>query len=182
MFNYKHKLLQRECSTIYPYIMQGSIYKWLAPDIITDDTMSIQYIFTDWSSTKARQDSSYPQMRVATKEYPLNSVEETHQWVNNKLAHIDSLMESSQDDMPRCSDEELWASETVWKYYKNPNSRSRATKNFTSEAEAQARWSNDGGVGVIVEHKGQVKACQYCSVVDICEQANELLAEGRLML
>jgi hypothetical protein len=35
------------------YMIQGSIYRWLNPEIITDDFVDIMMIFTDWSlSTK----------------------------------------------------------------------------------------------------------------------------------
>jgi len=37
------------------YILQGSIYRWLNPDIITKDNMAIDFIFTDWSQAKAKQ-------------------------------------------------------------------------------------------------------------------------------
>lgn len=30
------------------YILQGSIYRWLNPEIITKDVLTIQFIFTDW--------------------------------------------------------------------------------------------------------------------------------------
>src|SRR5574343_669124 len=35
------------------YILQGSIYRWLNQDIITEDVMMIHYIVTDWSKAEA---------------------------------------------------------------------------------------------------------------------------------
>ena len=58
----------------------------------------------------------------------------------------------------------------------------RSTKNFTAKDEAIARKNADGGVGVIVTVEGEVKACRYCPVVGICNQAEQLLAMGRLTL
>lgn len=164
------------------YIQQGSIYKWLAPDRITDTHMEIQFIFTDWSSTKARQDNSYPQSRVMTKKYPLWSVNQTEVYLKEKLSQIKNHMGSTQDHIPRCTDEDLWAEPTKYKYYKNPQKMSRATKVFESEGEAMMRLANDGHVGVVNTIPGQVKACRYCSVVNICEQAQEYLNSGQLML
>jgi len=169
-------------SNALKYTQQGSIYKWLAPDRITDHHMDIQFIFTDWSSSKATQDTSYPQMRVATKSYPLWSTNKTEEYIKKKLTQLTELIDAPQFALPECTDDELWATDPKWKYYKNPQKMSRATRVFNNAAEADVRLADDGGVGVVVEHKGQVKACQYCSVVGVCEQANRLLNEGRLLL
>jgi hypothetical protein len=165
------------------YTLQGSIYKWLNPDKITSDYININYIFTDWSATKARQDpKQYPQQRVLTKRYPLWSNEEIEHWITLKLEAYVALADAPQELLPECTDAELWASETVYKYYKNPKALTRSTKNFNNMDEALIRKSNDGDVGTIVTVPGEVKACRYCAVVGICEQAERMLADGRLNL
>ncbi len=165
------------------YTKQGSIYKWLNPEKITSDYININYIFTDWSATKARQDpKQYPQQRVLTKRYPLWGNAETESWIGNKLAAYHRLATAPQDQLPECNDEELWASQTVHKYYKNPAKTDRATKNFNTMDEALIKKSSDGDVGVIKTVPGEVKACRYCPVVGICEQAERMLADGRLNL
>ncbi|MEA2037095.1 MAG: hypothetical protein U9O94_06275 [Nanoarchaeota archaeon] len=164
------------------YSLQGSIYKWLNPEKITSDYININFIFTDWSAVKARQDRTYPQLRVITKKYPLMSIEDTEQWIMNKLIVMDSLKDSPQESLPECSKEELWATDTVYKYYKNPSKLSRATKNFSTMDEALTRKASDGDVGIIKTVPGQVKACRYCPVIDLCTQAQQLKAEGRLVL
>jgi len=165
------------------YTKQGSIYKWLSPDKITSDIVNINYIFTDWSAARAKQDGQkYPQQRVLTKAYPLWGTQETEQWITNKLASYLSLIDSPQEDLPECTDQELWASETVYKYYKNANNTARSTKNFATMDEAVMRNSADGNVGLVKEVPGEVKACRYCSVVGICTQAETMLANGRLNL
>ena len=164
------------------YRLQGSIYKWLSPEKITSDYININFIFTDWSAVKAKQDRSYPQLRVLTKKYPLMSLEETEQWINNKLDILDSLIDSPQEALPECSKEELWATDTVYKYYKNPAKTSRATKNYNTMDEALIRKANDGDVGIIKTVAGEVRACKYCNVVDICTFKDQLITEGRLVL
>ena len=165
------------------YIKQGSIYKWLSPDKITDSYMNINYIFTDWSAAKARMDTkSYPQQRVLTKKYPLWSREETQNWIQNKLAQYKLHSNTPQEGLLECTDEELWATEETFKYYKNPNKLDRSTKNFKTMNEALVRKSADGDVGIIKTVPGEVKACRYCPVVGICTQAETMLAEGRLVL
>ena len=165
------------------YVKQGSIYKWLSPDKITSDYININYIFTDWSAAKARMDTkSYPQIKTITKKYPLWSIEETENWIMNKIEAYKALADAPQEELPECTKEELWASETKYKYYKNPNKLDRSTKNFDTMDEALIRKSDDGDVGIIKTVPGEVKACRYCSVVGVCTQAETMLANGRLVL
>lgn len=161
---------------------QGSIYKWLNPDKITSDYINIQHIFTDWSAASARRDSTYPQLKVITEAVPIWEPAETEAWIRNKLGQFTALMDAPQEMLPECDDDELWASKTVHKYYKNPKAMTRATKNFDDLNEAISRKANDGDVGVIVTVPGEVKACRYCPAVAICQQAEKMLASGRLVL
>jgi hypothetical protein len=164
------------------YSMQGSIYKWLVPDRITEDFIEIQFIFTDWSSTRALQDKSYPQTRVVSKKYPLWSTQQTEQYIRDKLSQLSRLADAPQDLLPKCSDEDLWAEETKYKYFKDPTKMARATKVFDNMAEAQQRLADDGSTGTVVTFPGQVRACRYCPVSSVCNQAQELVAAGRLSL
>jgi len=164
------------------YVKQGSIYKWLSPDKITSDYININYIFTDWSAAKAREKKDYPQQRVLTKKYNLWSIEETENWIINKIEAYKALADTPQEGLPHCTDEELWASQTTYKYYKNPNKLDRSTKNFNTMDEALVRKSVDGDVGIVKTVPGEVKACRYCPVISICTQADTMLADGRLLL
>ena len=162
---------------------QGSIYKWLSPDKITSDYININYIFTDWSAAKARMDTkSYPQIKTLTKKYPLWSIEETENWIMNKIEAYKALANTPHEGLPQCTDEELWATEETFKYYKNPNKLDRSTKNFKTMNEALVRKSADGDVGIIKTVPGEVKACRYCPVISICNQAATMLADGRFTL
>ena len=169
-------------SNALKYTQQGSIYKWLAPDRITDNKIDIQFIFTDWSSSQAVRDPKYPQTRVMTKSYPLWPVEQTDKYIKDKLESITSLLDKPQEELPQCTSEELWESKTKYKYYKNPAKTARATRNFDSMEEANSRLLDDGGVGTVITVRGEVKACRYCEVSDICKQARNLVNQGRLVL
>ncbi len=84
--------------------------------------------------------------------------------------------------MPPCSDDDLWRKDPVFKYYKNPNSTARSTKNFDTFAEAHARLAEDGFVGKVVEVKGEVVACKYCNAFAVCKQKDTYIADGSLKL
>ena len=164
------------------YSQQGSIYRWLDPKKITEDRMEIHYIFTDWKANLAKSDPSYPKQSFHTQSYDLMSYEETDRYIRNKLALIDKYMDSPEEEIPECAPDDLWQSEPTWKYYKDPNKRTRSTKNFDNAADAYMRQAQDGYVGVVVETPGQVKACQYCSAFPVCSQKDRLVQAGLLVL
>lgn len=164
------------------YIMQGSIYRWLNPTLITRSEMAIQFIFTDWSGAKARADQAYPQNRIQQRILPLKSMNEIDHYVNQRLRLIEQYSNAPEEAIPLCTDDDLWRSEPVFKYYKNPAKLSRSTKNFENKQDAYLRLSEDGNVGIVKEVPGQVMACKYCSAFSLCSQKDALIASGDLLL
>ena len=152
------------------YKMQGSLYKWLNPDKITEDYIRINFIFTDWSKQSATSNPKYPPERVMHKDIPLMEVSETDAWVKNKLQIIENFWDKKEEEMPECSDEELWRSAPVFKYYKDATKvGGRSTRNFDNLAEAN-QLKNSNGAGVVITVPGVPKRCGYCDAFDICTQ------------
>lgn len=164
------------------YILQGSIYRWLNPELVTKDEMAIQFIFTDWSAARARTESNYPQQRIQQRILPLKSIAETDHFVRNKLSLIETFWDKPEEEIPLCSDEDLWRSDPVFKYYKNPQKTSRSTKNFDNRQDAYIRLAEEGNVGLVMEVPGQVTACKYCAAFAACTQKDQLIAQGDLIL
>lgn len=166
------------------YILQGSIYRWLNPEIITQDSMAIQFIFTDWSAARVKSEGArgYPASRTLEYRLPLKSIVETEAWITRKLTQIKQFSQIAEEQLPFCTDKELWRKEPVYKYYKNPEKMSRATKNFETLSEANTRLAQDGGVGIVVEKKGEVVACKYCDAFDLCTQKDKYIADGTLII
>lgn len=164
------------------YTQQGSIYRWLAPQLITEDEMDIHYIFTDWKAMMAKSDPGYPPKRFHKQSFPLQSVNETESFIRRKLDLIDKYWDSAEADIPLCDDEDLWRSEPVFKYYKNPQKTLRATKNFDTMQDAMIRLHEDGNVGMVKEVPGQATACRYCAAFPVCSQKDQLIASGDLIL
>ncbi len=166
------------------YVQQGSIYKWLSPDKITGDLLQIEHLFTDWSATKARTDRNYPQSRILSKQLELMSLDETENFIKDKLKQLDKYIPIlDQSKLPICTDEELWREADKYKYYK-PNAKgmisyARATKVFDTEEAAETHKASMG-TGEVVEFKGGVKACKYCSVRELCEQYKTLKVTGQI--
>jgi hypothetical protein len=164
------------------YTQQGSIYRWLDPKLITQDEMDIHYIFTDWKPAMAKTDPAYPPKRFHKQSFPLMSLQETENFIRRKLELIEQFWDAPEDDIPLCDDDELWRSEPVFKYYKNPAKTARSTKNFDTRAEAMIRMAEDGNVGIVKEVPGQVTACKYCPAFAACSQKDQLVASGDLIL
>lgn len=162
------------------YKLQGSVYRWLNPEIITRDQMLVNFIFTDYSKLKAMtdKDKGYPAERVLGMPVSLISLSETQRFIENKLKDIEANFNMAEADLPLCNQEELWQDETVYAYYKNPDATGNSTKNFDNFSEAQMRLMKDGSVGIIKIRKGMVKYCAWCPAAAICSQCTQLIADG----
>ena len=159
------------------YQLQGSLYRWLNPDIITEDVIRINYVFTDWSKLSALKDRNYPQHRAAYKDIPLLSLDDTQNWLEKKLNQIEMYLNTPEEQLPECSDEELWRTPTKYKYFVNPES-TRATKNFESNMEAyRYMMIEKQGKGCIRVVPGEPRRCSYCSAASICSQRTRMLGE-----
>jgi hypothetical protein len=161
------------------YIMQGSIYRWLNPDIITRDEMAIQFIFKDWQATRTKE-PKYPNASTLEYRLPLKSVIATETFIRNKLTQIKKYENANEADIPECTNEDLWRKADTWKYYKNPLKMTRSTKNFDNQMAADMEASLKGGI--VVKKGGDVTACKYCDAFPVCKQKDRLIATGELIL
>ena len=151
------------------YKLQGSIYRYLNPDIITSDFIRIMFVFTDWQKSQVNSTNNYPDSRIKYKDIPLMSMRETEVWIKNKLDEIDRYIDSPEIEVPYCPPEELWFNTPKHRYFKNPGAK-RATRVFDSYQEALDYKTLQGGVGEIVSEKLEPKRCGYCQVYNICSQ------------
>lgn len=156
------------------FVKQLSIYKWLNPDVITEDIGKIMYWFTDWSA-KAALKSDYPQFRILEKALTLDlNIED---FIIGKLAEIDTAIATG--NAPDCTAKELWRKPDTWAYYANPNNLVRATKVFNDSSLAH-EWKGSKGKGTTIHRPGSVGACNYCNARDICSQAESYIFTGEL--
>ncbi len=169
------------------YIKQGSMYRLLNQEKVSKDYMNLTFNFTDWSRAGFKQNpDKYPPARMLTRRYNLMPVEETKAWAASRIDLLLKYMSAPEASIPLCTDAELWRSDPVFKYYKKPADAhvpgKRSTKNFDTMREAQTRLAEDGSVGIVVEKKGEVKACKYCPGFHACTQKDALIASGDLVL
>ena len=164
-------------------IMQCSIYRWLNPDIITDDRMSIIFIFMDWNKNRYLSDrEKYPSSQIISREFELLPEAEVQRFVEHKVRQLIACENLPEPELPLCTDKDLWRKEDSFKYYSNPAATGKSTKNFSSMYEAQQYFIEKGSKGRIDTVKGQATACLHCSAFTLCSQKDDLIAAGELKL
>ena len=165
------------------YQKQGSIYRWLNQDTITENHMNILFIFTDWMASKAAMDKTgtYPRYPAMAHTIQLLSLHETEQFIISKLSDLDRLMQAPEEELPRCNDKDLWRDPPQFKYYSNPDKTARATKNFTNLAEANMHRATKGK-GIVLSVPSKVKACTYCNGFAVCKQKEAYINNGDLIV
>lgn len=156
------------------YQLQMSIYRWIDAARkrrkILEDYGVINFIFTDWQRAQARQKADYPQSRIQAKEIPLLPLKETQDWIEHKLSQIAKYRNASEADIPECTDDELWRSDPVFKYYSDPTKMAgRSTRNFDNLADANS-FKAEKSKGIVISVPGEPKRCGYCDAYEICRQ------------
>lgn len=152
------------------YRLQGSIYRWLYPDLIKEDFIRICFIFKDWKAGLAESNNDYPNSPAKYIDLQLMSYADTESWIRNKIKNLKKHINSPESSIPDCRDDELWIDPPTYKYYSNPaKTDGRSQKNFTDINEANAHLASQGK-GTIVTVLGTPKRCLYCAAFDICEQ------------
>lgn len=162
------------------YRRQLSIYRWLlSPDYQVKDIGYIDFMFTDWQASKAKQDSSYPQSRIRMGyKISLMTLEETENYVRERLELIHANKDVVDDDLPHCTNKELWATPEKFAVMKNGNKR--ATKLCDSQQEAEQYMSAKNIAGYIQHRPAKVKRCKYCAAAPFCSQF-KYFAENKLV-
>lgn len=157
------------------YGKQGSIYRWLNPDLITSDHVYIQFLFTDWQRVMAKTNPKYPAERVLEHPVELLPIPKIEEFIHEKVQELSRLWNADEADIPPCTDKELWRSEPAFKYYSDPTKTDgRSSKNFDNLADATRYWKQDkAGKGIVKTIPGEVKACAYCAAYNICKQREQ---------
>lgn len=167
------------------YILQGSMYRWLNPTLVTKEWMNLTFQFTDWNGRDRNMNpDTYPPARMHTRRLQLMGIDETQEWVERKVLQLIDLEHAPEEAMPPCTDKELWRKADTYRYFAKPEKANepgaRSTKNFTDKAEADLHVATKGGV--IVTKRGGVTGCKYCNAFLACKQKDALIAAGDLVL
>ena len=127
-------------------------------------------IMKDHSKTKAKVDSSYPQLPV--QRVTFSFTEQDFEYIDNYLqcrfAEIEELEKLSDNNIPHCSLEERWNKGNTYAVTKKGNKKAKRVLN--DEAEAQAMSEQLGNDYFVAVRPGEDKKCaEYCRVNSHCD-------------
>ena len=164
--------IRKTCPTVFDYSIQGSLYKYLNPDKIKNDSMLIQFIIKDYAAKTAEKDLTYPQTNPYQQEIPLFNHEEVEGWLMYKLSLLNT---ASMENLAVCDEAELWRDPTVWKVYastKSTRCMNGGTFDSMTRAEMFKRGKKPGAV--VKKIASYPKRCMYCGVRNSCTQADKM--------
>jgi hypothetical protein len=158
---------------------QASMYRWLNPDIITNDIMAVDYYFTDWNPNDAKVNKSgnYPNVRMKEKLLPMMSYEETEAYVEKKIMRLITLEDMPEASLPLCTHDELWQKPDKWEFWSKTTNK-QCSKLCDTAAEAHEKNSHTNGLGKVALRQFQPTFCLWCDATDICSQAAAFKAKG----
>lgn len=167
-------------TNISKHIKQKSIYRWLDPKNLTQDTGWILGTTTDWNLSDFRKNgSSYP-LKVFGQEVTLLSLLETEEFLKGVLLDIDKYLDVPEDQLPVCTPEDLWQGKGKWKYYTKVGNKTAAKGGvFDNSTEAHLMLSQRGS-GEVRNYPELAKKCNWCKAYSICNQRKQLSMQGLL--
>lgn len=142
---------------IYAWMLRGMGYECNSGFIVA--------LIKDHTKTKAKRDSSYPQVPAMKIKFRFREkdFDELEAWLFAKTEEIKKLEKVDSKDLPPCSPKDRWAKEQ-WAVMKK--GRKSAVRVFNSEEEASANIA----LGDYIEHRigEDVKCDNYCMVNNFC--------------
>lgn len=159
------------------YTIQGSIYRFAAPQLITEDVALFIEMYKDWTAGKAFG-AKYPPERIVAVPVTLWSITETGAFIRERIMQLDKFTNAPDHKIPYCDDTTLWRGASTFKYYSDAANK-KASAVFDNEGDA-LREKRTKGKGIVVEHKPKAKACNYCEASAICGQAALMRDAGEL--
>lgn len=158
---------------------QTLIYAWMLRKTGFDAKRGqIVALLKDHSKLKSRTERDYPKHPVATVcwDFSDRDFDLAETWLRNRFEAIARCEHLHDDELPRCTPEERWATPDQWAVKKKGNKR--AAKLHLSEHDAvedAARRALKDGCGYEVEFRpGRSARCEdYCPVSKHCNQYME---------
>lgn len=151
------------------------IYAWAVKDMgfEIDKAQAIAFL-KDHNKTKAKVDSSYPQLPVWVEKFKFTDKDfkDIEEFIKNRFLELKKYEDVPDKELPMCSMEERWNDGNKYIVIKKGNKR--ATKIHETLEEAQKHLDNlekdYPNVYEIQERIGEDKKClEYCSCCKFCD-------------
>jgi hypothetical protein len=155
---------------------QLNMYKWLVETVKRKKVIGLKIcaLVRDFSRHETKE--GYPKAPIEIVDIPMWDIVKTEAYVRERLnLHRDAKVAADfGDELPPCSDEDRWQSETT--YAVKRDGRKTAIRVFKSIDEATALAEKEKGY--VETRLGEPRRCtgNYCGVADWCEQYQGELA------
>lgn len=161
-----------KCTSVYKVMMsdmkdwerQLNVLRWLAIQNGYDvNQLRIIAILRDWRKSDAKHKQGYPQKPVATVDIPVWPLEETYQYIRDRIALHQAVEAGTKVE---CTDEERWYSGTTYALMKVGGKRA------IKVVERKEDLGSEIPDGTFVEERlGIYRRCsEYCEVSNFCSQ------------
>lgn len=128
--------------------------------------LTIVGIWRDWVKTKVNT-SNYPASQCGMIEIPLWDLDETERWIIQRVEEREYAKAAYRvEDVPPCTDEDVWAKPT--KYAVMKPGGSRAVKLCDTETEALAVVGEKSGTFIEMRPGARTRCEGYCPVSSYC--------------
>lgn len=148
---------------------QGLIYAWLMKQNgIEVKKCRFIALLKDHSKSKAKTDSSYPQLPVYNYEFEVTETDlaEIENFITTRIAELEKAELIPDEELPPCSEEERWHQKGKVAVMKE--GRKTAIKLFDTKEEAEQNMKALGGT-YLEERKGCDRRCsEYCNCNTFC--------------
>jgi hypothetical protein len=146
----------------------------LSLDGIYVDAVKILAVFPDWNKwERQRQGGTYPPNKITAYEMELWDPDQSKDYFEERVNVHDEASVLKTEDLPKCTDEDMWAQPTKWAVYKDAGSR-RASKLCDSRAEAESFIKSMKGATSNTHIKKRLgtrtRCADWCRCAPVCDQ------------
>lgn len=149
---------------------QLNVYAWLMRKAgFQVEQLEIIAILRDWQKTKANFDPNYPDSQVVVVKVNLWGEDDAEWYIRNRVELFESHRDTPDNELPLCTPEERWESET--KYAVMKHGRKSAVKLYTDLNDAENHATQLGPNHYVEIREGTPRRCiDYCPAAPFCNQ------------
>lgn len=139
--------------------------------------LQIIAIVRDWNERDISK-PNYPQIPLVIIPITLWDKDDAEMFILDKVNELIEAEDKKDFNLPMCTNDEMWATPTVWAVMKE--GRKTAVKLFDTKEEAEEHagsMSDEAGNSIYIqERKGERRRCaRYCNVSSVCYQYQDYL-------